>query len=123
MMELLESVREFLETKITPSVDKTTAYYTRVAMNVIAIVERELEKGPALEAAEHARLRRLLNRDGSPRKLNAALCRQLREGEIDDKDPDLIEHLRLTTLGRLSIDNPRYAAYRRALEGTEKDHE
>ena len=117
MKELLEAVREFLEARVMPSLDKTTAFHTRVAVNVLAIVERELEKGPGLDQAEHERLRRILQQEGSLKDLNASLCRQIREGRIDSRNPELIEHLRLTTLGRLSIDNPRYATYQRAIRG------
>ena len=115
MNELLEAVREFLEAKVMPAIDRTTTFYVRVAVNVLGIVEREIEKGPGLDAAEHERLRKLLKQDGTLKDLNAALCQKVREGRVDCKDPTLIEHLRLTVMGRLSIDNPHYAAYERAL--------
>ncbi len=116
LIELVEAVREFLEKKVSPAVDKSTAYHTRVAVNVLKIVERELESGPDLEAQEHDRLCRLLNQEGTLKELTGELCRRLREGDIDYKNPILIDHLRKTAMGRLSIDNPKYSAYRKALE-------
>ncbi len=116
MKELVEAVREFLETKISPAVDKHTAFHTRVAINVLKIVEREIELGPGLEAQEHERLCRLLNHEGTLNELTKELCHKLRDGNIDNKDPAFADHLKKTAMGRLSIDNPKYSAYRKALE-------
>ena len=80
------------------------------------LLERELEHGPGLDAEEHERLRRLLERGGSLAELNSELCQRIRSGPIDIADEDLIRHLRQTTRGKLSIDNPEYSGYRRALE-------
>ena len=113
--DLVEAVREFLETRVMPAVQGQTGFHARVAANVLAIVERELELGPGLGAEEHARLKRLLEKDGTRAELNRELCLRIREGVMDYEDPTLAEHLRRTTMGRLSIDNPRYAAYQRAL--------
>ncbi len=116
LKELVEAVREFLEKKVSPAVDKSTAFHTRVAVNVLKIVERELELGPDLEDQERDRLRRLLNQEGTLKELTAELCQRLREGDIDYNDPTMIDHLKKTAMGRLSIDNPKYSAYRKALE-------
>jgi len=114
--ELVEAVKEFLETKVFPNVDKYTAYHTRVAVNVLKTVERELELGAGLAAGEKERLVTMLGLDGTLRSLNTELCRRIRENEQDMQDPALISHLHQTTMGRLSIDNPRYSAYLKALE-------
>ena len=57
-----------------------------------------------------------MNQDASLERVNAALCQQIRDGKIDYKDHYLIEHLRKTTMDKLSINNPGYSAYKRALE-------
>lgn len=114
--ELIEAVRELLEDRIQPSLEGRGALHTRIAINVLKIVERELEVGPQLDAEEHERLRRLLDRDGSLEELNAELCQRIRSRSIDTQDDDLIRHLRQSALGKLSIDNPEYSSYRRALE-------
>jgi len=113
--DLVEAVREFLETRVMPAVQGQTAFHARVAANVLAIVERELELGPGCYAEEHERLKRLLGREGTLHQLNRELCLKIRDGILDYRDADLADHLRRTTMGRMSIDNPRYAAYRRAL--------
>ncbi|MBW1786059.1 MAG: hypothetical protein JRK53_05480 [Deltaproteobacteria bacterium] len=112
--DLVEAVREFLETRVMPAVDEHAAFHTRVAANVLAIVERELDLGPDLDAEERERLRHLLGKEGTLSELNRELCLQIREGALDYHDPALVEHLYKTTLGRMSIDNPRYSAYRKA---------
>lgn len=114
--ELVEAVREFLENEVQPSIGGRASYHTRIAINVLKIVERELELGPKLNAEEHERLRQLLGQDGSLEELNAALCQRLREGNIDYENDALIEYLRQTVLGKLSIDNPGYSAYKRAID-------
>ena len=113
--ELVEAVREFLENQIEPSVEGQAAFHTRIAVNVLKIVERELEYGPMLDAEEKERLCHLLDQDGDLEELNANLCEKLRDGSIDYTNDALIDHLRRSTLGKLSIDNPEYSAYKRAI--------
>ena len=117
--ELLEAVVEFLEKRVMPKLDKHTAFHTRVATNVLNIVRRELEHGPGLDADELARLRDLLGRDGTLEELNAELCNSIHKGDLDHRNPDLMEHLFLTTMGKVSVDQPIYSAYQRALKETE----
>ena len=117
--ELLEAVAEFLEKRVMPKLDKHTAFHTRVAINVLNIVRRELEHGPRLDAEELERLKNLLGREGTLEELNAELCRKIQSGDLDRRSKDLMEHLLRTTLGKVSIDQPSYSAYKRALQETE----
>jgi hypothetical protein len=52
--ELLDTVREFLRERVAPEVDGGLAYETRVAANVLAIVERELAHQPVERALDRA---------------------------------------------------------------------
>jgi len=113
--DLIEAVCEFLENKIIPKVDSYTAFHARVAINTLGIVKREMELGNDLSTEEHKRLSRLLKQDGHPDELNSLLCRKIRDGSIDYSNTDLINHLKKTTLGKLSIDNPEYSAYKKEL--------
>ncbi len=119
--ELVLAVREFLETRIAPSLDGHTGFHARVAMNALAIVERDLALGPSARAREHDRLKALLGRDGSLEDLNAALARAIRTGTITLDAPALKEHLRETTLDKVAIDQPRYSGYRDALSALGRD--
>ena len=109
--ELVEAVREFLERDLLPEVDGPLSFKTRVSINVVKIIERELTFGDAAEEAERERLHGLLGRDGTREELNRALCQHLRSEAQDVEDPRLIEHLRKTTIAKLSIDNPSYSSY------------
>ena len=40
--ELVEAVREFMENEVQPNLEGSVAFHTRVAVNVLRIVEREL---------------------------------------------------------------------------------
>ncbi len=122
VLELLEAVQEFLEKRIVKSVDSHRAFHTRVAINALALVRRELQLGPGFASEEQGRLRSLLGIEGGIAELNDELCRRLRNVELDCREGDLFRHLFETTMAQLAIDNPEYSGYRKALEestGTE----
>jgi len=114
-LQLLQAVRSFIQDQAIPRLEGRAAFHARIAVNVLAIVERGLEHGPAHDAAESERLEALLGHAGSLDELNRELCSRIRAGELDLETPDLAEHLRETTLEKVAVDQPRYAAYRRAL--------
>jgi hypothetical protein len=109
--ELLAAIADFLREEATPALDKAEprlGFQMRVAVNALAILEREATLGPAADAREQARLARLLGRDGSLADLNRELARQLREGERDERDAQLIEHLDATVADKIAIANPKW---------------
>jgi len=120
--ELIDAVSEFLSREIAPTLSGRLAFHARVAVNVLAIVKRELELGPAADRADAERLAALLGHEGDPAALTEELCRRIEAGEIAADDPALIEHLWATTLATLAVDQPGYATYRRivAAENTPK---
>ena len=107
--DLLLAARTYLEQELLPKLSGRERFQTRVVINVLAQVQRELEQGPALEEAESARLRELLaeSLDGLSAQ-NAELARRIRSGEIGWEDETLIEHLRQTLIGALEINNPKW---------------
>lgn len=111
--ELLESVTEFLQKKIIPQVDKHSAFHTKVAINVLNIVAREIEQNEAMGNSEKQRLQQLLNNSSEDSStLNQELCNLISEGDIALDQPELIEHLWESTKAKVAIDNPRYATYK-----------
>src|SRR5207302_2369519 len=56
---LTEAVREFLERDVLPATDGRVRFHTRVAINVLAMVERELVHGPDQARAHASALGRL----------------------------------------------------------------
>ena len=89
----------------------------KVVANALGIAQRQLETGPALAEAEHARLRDLLDREGDLQTLNAALASAIRDGSFALDAPELIEHLIMTTVAKLEIDQPAYPAFKAWREG------
>ena len=114
--ELVAIVKEFLERQAMPALEGRVAFHARVAANALGIVERELELADTANDTEGERLRALLGSDGGLDDLNRELCRRLRSGDLTAETPGLLDHLRATTLAKLAVDQPRYSAYRRALE-------
>ncbi len=55
--ELLDAVREFLESEVIPHTEGRRRFEARVAANVVAMVQREMILGPAQSAAHAERLR------------------------------------------------------------------
>jgi hypothetical protein len=110
--ELVEAVREFLERDIFPALEGRKQFHTRVAMNVLGIVQRELELSNRSDAREWKRLVALLGRDGdsdaSLADLNGELAARIRDGSLDAPRQELLDHLRETLRDKLAIANPKY---------------
>ena len=68
------------------------------------------------DAAEVARLSKLLAVQGSVGELNRVLADRIAKGEVDLQTPGLADHLWQTTMDKLAVDQPNYASYRRELE-------
>ena len=107
-VELVNSVRAHLKTSVLESLDGADKFLLRVAMNSLAIAERELQLTPALEAEELSRLVELVGEGDLP-ELRWKLAHALRSGTLFDEST-LHQHLRLSVAGRLSIDQPTYSA-------------
>jgi hypothetical protein len=109
--ELLSAIADFLREEATPALDRAEprlGFQMRVAVNSLAILERESRLAPAADAREHARLVALLGRDGTLADLTRELARQLRTGERDERDAALMAHLEATTADKIAIANPKW---------------
>jgi hypothetical protein len=115
--ELIKAVADFLRNDIAPEITGHNTFKLRVAINALDLVRRQLALAGASDAAEAARLSRLLDQQGSLAELNRALADRIGKGEIDLATPGLPEHLWQTTMDKLAVDQPTYASYRRELEG------
>lgn len=113
--ELIAAVAEFLRHRVAPQMSGADRYALRVAVNALDLVTRQLTHEDVSAAAEAARLLSLLGRDGPLIDLNRALADAIASGAIDLATPGLAEHLWQTTLDKLAIDQPNYAAYRREI--------
>lgn len=112
--ELVDAVREFLETRAMPELKGHTAFHARVAANALAIVARELAQGAHAADAELARLTALLGHGGTLDELNRELCRRIRTREFTLETPGLADHLEATTRDKIAIDQPGYSGLKQA---------
>jgi hypothetical protein len=114
--ELIEAVADFLRNELTPQLGGHSAFKLRVAVNALDLVTRQLTLQNSSDAAEAERLSQLLGRQDSLQELNRALAGKIATGEADLQTPGLAEHLWQTTMDKLAVDQPNYAAYRREIE-------
>jgi len=117
--ELLTAVQQFLEDDVLPALDGPKKFHARVAANLLAIVQRELESdetqlqaewqrldgllGPAPQPGDRAHLRQAL------RERTAELVRRIRQGDADRGAwrADVVEHVRQTVEEKLAVTNPK----------------
>jgi len=114
-LELAKAVADFLRNDITPMIKGHNAFKLRVAINMLDLVTRQLTLEQGSDADEAARLSQLLGMQGSLIELNRALAGGIASGELDLQTPGLSEHLWQTTMDKLAVDQPNYAAYKREL--------
>jgi hypothetical protein len=103
-VELVRAVRLFLQDEVLPESDGKLRFHARVAANVLAAVERELEDGDSYREAHARRLAELGVAD------DAALAVAIRDGHLDERIAEVVELLRDSTRERVAIVNPRYLA-------------
>lgn len=114
MADLMQAVQDFVGEEIAPRLSGHAAFSARVAGNVLALMQRELDLGPRFRAAEQARLEALLNETGTLEVLNRILCDKIAKGALGPEDEVLMDHLKRVTMGKLAIDQPTYAGYQTA---------
>jgi hypothetical protein len=113
--ELTKAVVDFLRNDIAPLIHGHNAFKLRVAINALDLVTRQLTLEQGGDAAERTRLAVLLATQGSLLDLNRSLAERIGSGELDLGTPGLSEHLWRTTMDKLAVDQPNYAAYKREL--------
>ncbi len=109
--EFLAAIADFLRDEATPALDQAEprlGFQMRVAVNALAILEREWRLGPAADARERERLEKLLGHAGSLEELNRELAYQLRAGQRDERDAQLMAHLEATIADKIAIANPKW---------------
>jgi hypothetical protein len=100
--ELLIAVREWIDREVIAATDGRLRFHARVASNVLAMVEREIELGPAQAAAHHDRLARLGVAD------DAELAAAIRDRRFDDRADELRVLLAEMVADKLAVANPTY---------------
>jgi aminoglycoside phosphotransferase (APT) family kinase protein len=98
-VELLASVEEFITGQRTAGM--VDDYLSRVAANVLRIVQRELELGPAARSAFAAGLAGLGMSSGRE------LAEMIRDGGLEDRHEYVVAVLATSVRDRLAVANPR----------------
>jgi hypothetical protein len=115
--ELTESIAQFLETEILPTLDDARLKFrTRVAINLLHILAREISQTDAQLRAESERLYALMNttpRENSRadiERMTREFARRIRAGEADQGafHDAVVAHVEQTVIEKLEIANPRY---------------
>ena len=101
-IELVEAVREFLERDVMGATEARVQFHTRVAINALNIVQRELEH-PELVEAHEDRLRALGFAS------DAELAAAIRRGDLDDRYAEVKAAIKASVDDKLRIANPKYA--------------
>jgi hypothetical protein len=100
--ELLEALHEWMERDLLPGVDGRLQFHTRVAINMIDIVRRELELGPDQEVRHQEVLAAFGMND------DAELATAIRDGAFDANLVDVLNRLRPVVEDKVRVANPRY---------------
>jgi hypothetical protein len=114
IIELVDAVRAFIETRAMPELKGHTAFHARVAANALGIVSRELKLGPGFAQDEKQRLVSLLGKDDTIEGLNRELCRRIREGSVDLATPGLKDYLITAMKAKVSVDQPNYSGLKQS---------
>ena len=100
--ELLEALREWMEQDLFPGVEGRLQFHTRVAINMVDIVARELELGPDQVVRHDQVLASFGMKD------DAELAAAIRAGTFDDELPSVMTRLLPVVEDKLRVANPRY---------------
>ncbi len=100
--ELVEAVRDYIDGDVRPATEGRVRFHGLVASNVLAIVQRELELGPAMAAAQVRRL------GGLGVGSDADLADAIRSGRFDDRTDELLAVVAEAVVDKLRVANPDY---------------
>jgi hypothetical protein len=100
--ELVRAVREFLERDVMDATDGRVRFHTRVAANVLGMVERELVMGPSQSDVHASALSQLGVAD------EAELAAAIRDGSLDHRRAEVLEVVRATVRAKLAVAHPGY---------------
>ncbi len=105
---LLEAAVKYLESELMPTLTGYHHFQTRVTVNVLNTVRRELELRGAQAEAERSRLVAILRHDGDVEALSIELAGKIRAGTIAIDDPAVRAHVRQSLADALAINNPKW---------------
>jgi hypothetical protein len=100
--EIVEAVREWIDNDVIPATEGRLQFHSRVASNMLAMVERELVLGPSQRDSHDVRLASLGFRT------ETQLAAAIRDGALDDRYGDVKAAVWATVKDKLLVANPKY---------------
>jgi hypothetical protein len=100
LAELVEAVREWVDTDVREGTEGRLSFHARVATNALRIVEREIALEPALTDAHRSRLAALGCDD------DASLAGMIRAGELDGRAEEIRQVVAASVRDKLLVANP-----------------
>lgn len=101
LREMMTALAEWNTGEVMPKAKGRALFQSRIAANLLEQLQREAQMGREFAMRARGRLQDLKLR---PDQLNDGLA----DGSLDWRSPDLLDHLRLSAMERLLIDQPRY---------------
>jgi len=105
---MLKAAIKYLEEELMPTLEGYHRFQTRVTVNVLSTVGRELELRDGQAQSERARLVELVGHEGDAEALSRELAERIRSGAIALDDPALRAHVRQSLADALAINNPKW---------------
>jgi hypothetical protein len=106
--KLLIAAAKYLEEELMPTLDDYHRFKTRVTVNVLNTVRRELELREAQTSAERKRLVAILGHEGDVESLSRELADKIRAGTTSIDDRAVHDHARQSLADALAINNPKW---------------
>ena len=101
LREMMTALAEWNAGEVMPNAKGRALFQSRIAANLLNQLQREAQMGREFAMRARGRLQALKLR---PDQLNDGLA----DGSLDWRSPELFDHLRLSAMERLLIDQPRY---------------
>lgn len=116
--ELVQAVKNFIDETAMPQLDGRAGFHARVASNVLGTILRDLEARVGSEAEETRRVAELLGEDPARglSDLNRMLQARIRSGELTIQSSALMNHLKMTAISQIRVDQPTYSGLANALK-------
>jgi aminoglycoside phosphotransferase (APT) family kinase protein len=102
MVQLVEAVREWMERDVMGGTSGRLQFHTRVAINSLLMVEREMKSGRGQSRRHEERLASLGVTSDSE------LAEAIREGRLDDRIDEVSRVVRDSVVDKVSVAHPAY---------------
>jgi hypothetical protein len=101
--QMVEALREWMERDVITGTTGRLQFHARVARNMLAMIERELDLGKGHAHDHRARLANFGCTD------DFELAAKIRTGELDDRYAEVRAQVEASVREKLAVANPTYA--------------